>query len=68
MRTCAVCGKVISKRDICKGCYREWGNGGEYPEWLEKLLEIHHHFETTKASEEVTFTEIGLDLEGIPLK
>jgi len=63
-RSCAVCGRNISQRDICNECFREWGNGGEYPEWLGEIIKIHHNFEVTKASEEISFTDDGRDLFG----
>ncbi len=57
MRTCAVCGKNISKRDICNACFHKWGNGGEYPSWLRDLIKQQKHFETTKAASEEVFSE-----------
>lgn len=60
MRTCSVCGREISKRDICNDCYKKWGNQGNYPLWLRELIRIHSAYERNYASRELTFTDLGL--------
>jgi len=44
-RTCAVCSKPIRNRDICNKCFKEWGNGGNYPLWLKELISLQSHYE-----------------------
>lgn len=51
MRTCAVCGKTISKRDICNECYNLWCKDG-YPDWVTELIRIQSKFERSSASKE----------------
>lgn len=46
MRTCAVCGKKIVKRDICNDCYKLWCIDG-YPDWIKQLISMQSHFERT---------------------
>lgn len=62
MRECAVCGKKVHGFDICKSCFKEYGNGGRefYPVWLKELIRIQSSFDRSKASQEDYIDEIEL--------
>ena len=62
MRTCAVCSKQISHADLCKKCTEEWGNGGNFPDWLVELVAIQKHFECRGSANDENLTDLGLDL------
>lgn len=64
MRTCAVCGKRIKKRDLCNKCFRKWGDKGNYPIWLKELIYLQSSFERSYANRELTFADVGLDIHG----
>lgn len=59
-RSCAVCGKEIRGFDICKDCFKEYGNGGRdsYPEWLKELIRIQSSFDRSKANQEEYLEEV----------
>ncbi|MEP0860949.1 MAG: hypothetical protein HRF52_05885 [Ignavibacterium sp.] len=64
MRTCTICGREIKRRDLCSRCFKEWGNKGNYPAWLEELVHIQSSFERSYANKEITFTDMSLDIYG----
>jgi len=57
-RTCAVCGKVITRSDICNRCWRDYANeDGSLPIWLSELIRIQSSFERSFAStKEIAFS------------
>jgi len=60
MRTCSVCGRKISKRDICNKCYKTYGT----PKWVKELILIQRHFERSRANKELVFTDDNRDIYG----
>lgn len=61
-RTCAICSKEISNRDICGACWKEWCNGEtselNYPIWVQELIRIQKSFERGFAAGEVPFVDM----------
>jgi hypothetical protein len=60
MRNCAICGKSISKSDICNDCFKTYCSNG-YPDWVKALIEIESHEQRYVNDKELTFTDLGWD-------
>lgn len=63
MKTCAVCGREISKYDLCGFCYKKWGSEGEYPAWLKELVKIEqHNYDRAKRGKlEICYTDLPIN-------
>ena len=69
MRSCAVCGKRITQRDICNECYKDYVVNGEYPRWLKVICEMQHAFEVNLSSKEISFIDLTeLEAQEINIK
>lgn len=63
-RSCAVCGREIRYKTLCKKCFEDWCPSGVYPLWVKELIRIQTSFDRKKANLEMPFTEVGRDLDG----
>ena len=58
MRTCAICGKRVTRRDVCNLCFKRWAVDGILPDWAEELIRLQKSFEREDkgVNQEITFS------------
>ncbi len=71
-RTCAICGRSIGKNILCSKHYKEYyfdkdGNKIKPPYWLRELIRIQKNYDYGLINDEITYTDLGLDINGEPL-